>query len=270
MRHPSEAFIKSLMVMGKTDDQVRTTLIEFGLPETTDEHVEYLVGLRLDVVNKLPKGYTGARDEDRDFLKKHQIDGLVHPDATVAQCASILARPHARRDIFMGLLGRIDAEDLARHVSRKHNVDVTFTHVRAIEHYYFNVNIVSPFDWFDIFGRMPSELEATGMNACFTGGPVVAAYRLGIERQVTIKEAVSEVVQALYTTLHEIRNEPASPAKLKMLSDTMGALAKAHSVLNTSDQELAAVASELRTLKLAKSNKKPIPLALLAKTKAGT
>jgi hypothetical protein len=267
MRHPSEYFIKSLIVSGKLDKEIRELLLEFGLPELTAEYTDYMSNLRADTLLDQPGPYTGIRDEDRDFLVRHKIDGLLHPDCNVAHTTTLLALPYVRRDIFLGLLGRIDSGDLSEHISHKYNVDAQYVHVAAIAHYYFNVEIVSPDEWHAIFSRVVSDQESQLHYSCLMGGPVVASYKLGIERHVSIKDAVHEVVRALHTTLHEIKDRPASPAKLKMLSETMSALAKAHMVLNTSDQELAAVASELKTFKLSRNTKKPIPLALLSKKK---
>jgi hypothetical protein len=267
MRHPSEYFIKSLLVSSKSDEEIKSIVVEFGLPELTEEHTEYLMRLRAEVISELPQSYTGGREEDRTFLQKLNIDGLIHPDSTIAQVSSLMQLPYVRRELFLGILGRVAPDTLAEHITHKFDQTATATHINAAKHYYFNVDIVSPDEWFEIFSRVTSEQESRGYYTCLMGGPVVASYRLGIERHVTLKEAVHEVVSAVYTTLHEIKEWPASPAKMKMLSETMGALSKAHMVLNTSDQELAAVASELKSFKLSRNTTRPIPLALLAKTK---
>lgn len=265
MRHPSERFLKSLLLMNKTDDEIRELIIEYGLPPLSDEYVEYLTRLRVNTLAMMPKGYTGGREEDRKFLIENSIDGVVHPDTVVARATSLLDLPYIRRDVFLGLLGRVDPEELASHITHKFGQDISAVHINTVKHYYFDVDIVSPEDWFDIFSRIPNEIESQTQHACLVGGAVVAAYRLGMERTITIKDAVTEVVKALHTTVHEVKDWPASPAKIKLLSDAMGSLAKAHAVLNTSDQELAAVASELRTFKLSRNASKPTPLALLSK-----
>jgi hypothetical protein len=267
MRHPSEKFIKSLLVAGKNDDEIKQAVVDYGLPPLTDAHTDYLVRLRVDLIPSIPQGYTGFQDADRVFLKAEGIDGLVHPDNVSAGVLSILQMPFTRRDALLGLLGRIDADDLAEHLGNKLGVSLSAAHVHALKHYYYDIDMLSPDQWFDVFSAIPNEIESQLYHSCLVGGPIVAAYKLGLERHVTVKEAVQEVVSALYTTLHEIKDWPASPAKIKLLADTMGSLAKAHSVLNTSDQELAAVASELRTFKLARNNTKPKPFALLAGVK---
>lgn len=264
MRHPSERFITSLIIQGKNDDEIREEIANFGLPELGDMYTDYLINLRLSVVPAIPKGYTGFRDEDRAYLRSIGVDGLVHPDAGTAKVLSILEKPFVRRDALLGMLGRIQLDNLAEHLGNKLGMSLSASHLNALKHYYYDVDLLSPDQWFDVFSVIPNESESNAHHACLVGGPIVASYRLGLERHITVKEAVQEVVAALYTTLHEIKDWPASPAKVKLLSDTMGSLAKAHSVLNTSDQELAAVASELRTFKLARSTAKPKPFALLS------
>jgi hypothetical protein len=263
MRHPSERFITSLLVQSKNDDEIKEAVLSYGLPPLTEAHTDYLVRLRLDVIPKIPSGYTGFQEDDRAFLKAAGIEGLVHPDSVSISILSILQMPFTRRDALLGILGRVDVEDLAEHLGNKLGAAINASHVNALKHYYYDVDMLSPDQWFDVFGAIPNEIESQLYHSCLVGGPIVAAYKLGLDRHVTVKEAVQEVVSALYTTLYEIKDWPASPAKIKLLSDTMGSLAKAHGVLSTSDQELAAVASELRTFKLARSTTKPTPFALL-------
>ena len=267
MRHASERFIKSLLVQSKNDDEIKEALTSYGLPPLTESHTDYLIQLRLRIVPRVPSGYTGFRDEDREFLRSEGIDGLIHPDSISTGILTILQMPFTRRDALLGILGRIEADDLAEHLGNKLGSTFNASHINALKHYYYDVDMLSPDQWFDVFSAIPNEIESQLYHSCLVGGPIVAAYKLGLERHVTVKEAVQEVVAALYTTLHEIKDWPASPAKIKLLADTMGSLAKAHSVLNTSDQELAAVASELRTFKLARSSSKPKPFALLSGTK---
>jgi hypothetical protein len=95
------------------------------------------------------------------------------------------------------------------------------------------------------------------------GGATVAAYRLGREVNVSIRDAVKEAVTGLYVSLQEIRHWSASPSKVKVLSDTVSALSKAHNVISTADAELASVAHELRQFKLARNQSKPASLNAL-------
>tara|TARA_B100000214_G_scaffold279221_1_gene209009 strand:+ start:1928 stop:2755 length:828 start_codon:yes stop_codon:yes gene_type:complete len=263
MRHPSELFIKSLLTGGKGDAEINEILLEYGLPCILEAHTEYLSNLRNEVLSNIPKLFTGSNSKDRAFLKHHNIDGLWHPDDVVLAAIRLLANPFLRRDIFIGLLGRVGLLKLAVHLSQKHDKIIKEEDLSAIAHYYYNVEIVSHEEWMRLFEEMPTDAEV--FSSCIYGGSIVAAYKLGMERNVTIKEAVKEVVSGLYSQIQEVKEWPASAAKMKIYSDTMSSLARAHSIVNTSDQELAAIAGELKKFKLAKTVEKPVPLTLLTK-----
>ena len=263
MRHPSELFILSLLVDGRRDEDIGGILQEYGLPPLIEGQEVYLIHLRRQANTGRPDGFTGGRPEDREYLESLSIDGLHHPDPLIAKATNLLSQSALKKDIFLGLLGRVDLVDLARHLSNKYDLDLDDQVLRIFRHYYFNVDIVDYADWQLIL----EEVEQEGIQylSCLSGGPIVAAYKIGLDRNTTIKDAVNEVVQSLYVTLHEIKAWPANPAKIKMLSDTMSALSKAHNIVSTSDQELAAIAAELKKFKLAKNVEKPKPLAMLSK-----
>lgn len=269
MRHPSELFIKFLIVSSYDDDRIIATLDEYGLPPILEEgHKGYLDSLRLDIGTKKPAGFFvgDISDDAIKFLKDIKIYSLVHPDQTTINCLVILDNPQAKREVFLGLLGKVSDRDLAAHICHKFKLDnITDRVLQVFSHYYFNPDLLAIHEWCDLFEKMQSGNDATGYEACLVGGASVASYRIGIEQNITIREVVKEAVTALYVSLQEVKHWPASSSKIKVLSDTVSALAKAHVVINTADQELAAVAAELRQFKLAKNNNKPIPLAVLTK-----
>ena len=265
MRHPSELFIISLLVDGRSTEDVKGLLEEYGLPKLLENQDVYLAQLRMRVQDAKPKSFSGGSPEDREYLKLLSVDGLYHPDTLVTSATALNSHPAIQKEVMLALLGRVDLTDLARHIGDKYDYDIDMQTLRVYRHYYFNPDLVSYGDWALFFDETNNEDDVSLMSSCLNGGPIVAAHRIGLERNTTIKDAVNEVVQSLYVTLHEIKNWPASPAKIKMLSDTMGALARAHNVVNTSDQELAAIAAELKRFKLAKNVEKPKPLALLSK-----
>jgi hypothetical protein len=267
MRHPSELFIKFLIVSKYDDDKIKDQLSEYGLPPLLDEHHDgYLFKLRSEIVITTPHNFMigDISDESVKFLKDIKIYGLVHPDTVVNSCLPILDNPQAKQEVFLGLLGKIPDEHLATHIARKFELDMVSARViQVFSHYYFNPNILSIDDWCKLFESMQVGNDAKGYEACLVGGASVASYRIGIEQNITIKEVVKEAVTALYVSLQEIKHWPASSSKIKVLSDTVSALAKAHVVINTADQELAAVAAELKQFKLARNSSKPISLISL-------
>jgi hypothetical protein len=269
MRHPSELFIKHLILLKYDEDKIKELLDEHGLPPLLEEgHAGYIDTLTLDINSKMPAGFFigDLSDSSLKFLKDIKVYGLVHPDQTTLNCLAILDNPQARREMYLGLLGKISETELSAHMSRKFKLDcVSDRVVQVFSHYYFNCDLLAIHEWCELFEKMQSGNDATGYEACLVGGASVASYRIGIEQNITIREVVKEAVTALYVSLQEIKHWPASSSKIKVLSDTVSALAKAHVVINTADQELAAVAAELRQFKLAKNNNKPIPLAVLTK-----
>ena len=141
-------------------------------------------------------------------------------------------------------------------------MDISTETVKAFKHYYFDVDRMSIDDWSPLLESMPGS-DPSYYASALDGGATVAAYRLGRELNVSIRDAVKEAVTGLYVSLHEIRHWSASPSKVKVLSDTVSALSKAHNVISTADAELASVAHELRQFKLARNNTKPAALNAL-------
>lgn len=261
MRHPSELLITTLLVDNKSDEQIRAAVIEFGLPPILEEQTAYLADMRASVRARRPAGFTGQRDVDRKFLRELHIERLYRPDAITLTAMRLLSMPALRHDLLMALAGRVDTRDICAHLSARHNVDMNADVLRTIRHYFFNVDYVGPHDW----ARYMDEEDpaAADIIACAHGGPLAAAYRVGIERNAQIKDAVHDIVTAISASVQEMRHWETSTAKVRALGDAMSALARAHAVVNTSDQELAAVAAELRQFKLARSMERPKPLALL-------
>lgn len=260
MRHPSELFIKSLIVRGKNPSQIGDLLEEYGLPalplEGGDEYIKELAAS----LGTSPAPITDPASNE--YLRDHQVYFLVHPDTVVSSCVRLLENNAVKRDVYVSLMGKVTADDLATHLQTTHDLDVSSETIRAFKHYYFDVDRMGVDDWQLVIESMPGN-DASYYESALNGGATVAAYRLGRELNISIREAVKEAVTGLYVSLHEIRHWPASPSKVKVLSDTVGALAKAHNVISTADAELASVAHELRQFKLARNDTKPAALNAL-------
>ena len=260
MRHPSELFIKSLLVRGKRDDEIIDTLAQFGLPTIPAEKQSAYLDNLTDSLRTTP---SDLFDKDGvSYLKEHRIHYLIHPDSVVSACTRLLDNNAVKRDVYVSLLGRVSAEDLSVHLLDAYGLDVSEETIKSFKHYYFDVDRMSIDDWAGILDSLPGG-DSSYYASAMDGGATVAAYRLGRELNVSIRDAVKEAVTGLYVSLHEIRHWSASPSKVKVLSDTVSALAKAHNVISTADAELASVAHELRQFKLARNNTKPASLNAL-------
>lgn len=260
MRHPSELFIKSLLARGKSDDDIVSLLKEYGLPVIPEDRVDEYLDQLSDVIGQIP---ADLFDESASsWLKDNKIYYLVHPDSVVAACTRLLDNNAIKRDVYVSILGRVSAEDLSLHLFDAYGMDISTETVKAFKHYYFDVDRMSIDDWSPLLESMPGS-DPSYYASALDGGATVAAYRLGRELNVSIRDAVKEAVTGLYVSLHEIRHWSASPSKVKVLSDTVSALSKAHNVISTADAELASVAHELRQFKLARNNTKPAALNAL-------
>jgi hypothetical protein len=261
-RHPSELFIRTLVMQGKARGAIDNILAEFGLPGLPEEFADEYVNRVSRGLN--PKPTAPLLDPVNEvYLREHNVYYLVHPDKTVSACLRILSSGAAKRDVYVSLLGRVPPDAISAHLLELYDIDVTPETVRAFKHYYFDVDNMSHADWEHVLPFVPSG-DAAYYESVLNGGATVAAYRLGKDMNVSIRDAMREAVTGLFVGLQEIRHWSASPAKVKVLSDTVTALAKAHSVISTADAELANVADELRQFKLARNDKKPASLELLS------
>lgn len=264
IKHPSHLFITYLVFLGKSLREVIDTLAEYGLPAIPEEHQTGMYAhVQSTLSNKKLSDFTPGKELDA-VLSEHKISYLVHPDKILTTCTKLLDNRSCKNDLYMSLIGRISADVIVEHINKTYDMDVTEATVKAFKHYYFDVDSMSHADWVHILPVITGGDEASLMS-CLVGGATTAAYRLGMEQNVTIREAVQEAVTAIYATLREVRSWPATPQKVKVLADAVASLSKAHSVINTADQELASVAKELRQFKLDKSAERTISLKALTK-----
>ena len=266
MNHPSILFIKSLAMLGKTATEINELLKEFGLPDVPEEHINFLEDIVTSFEGKTRADFDVLDPKFDKLAKEENVYFLIHPDEVVATCTRLLNNPAVKRDLYVSLIGRLDPSDISDHINEVYELDITETTVKVFSNYYFNVNLLGHEDWNIILPQLPCA-EASYYKSSLDGGATVAAYKLGRDENVSIREAVQAAVTGLYASLQEMRSWSASPAKVKVLSDAISALAKAHNVINTADQELASVAQELRQFKLEKQKNKTISLKALSKGK---
>jgi hypothetical protein len=258
--HPSELFIKSLVFRGKSPSEVTDILSEYGLPGIPEEFKhDYISNIQEGLSKKTIVDFLLDSSDYKEFIQEHKIYYLLHPDSIVSACTSLLDNHSIKSDLYISLMGRLDEEDVVNFINKTYKVDATVRVLQVFKHYYFDVDLLNTSDWAYVLPEIHGA-DTQSLNATLVGGASAAAYRLGLDMHITIREAVQEAVTAIYATLREIRVWPASPQKVKALSDAVSSLSKAHSVINTADQELASVAKELKQFKLEKSASKTVSL----------
>ena len=266
MKHPSHLFIKSLVLRGKPPQEIIDTIHEMGLPRMEDAALmEYVVDITKKYKGRLVSDFVQGSDELKEMLTSERVFFLFHPNEITAACARILDHGSARRDAYISLIGRMTPQAIADHLNKSYDLDISSRVVTIFMTYYFDCGGFSYEDWAQLLPHLPGGDEIYYKSA-LDGGAAVVAYKLGLEQNVAVKDAIRLAVEGLYASLLEIKGWPASPSKIKILSDTVSALAKAHAVVNSADQELATVATELRQFKLdRKQRPNTIPLKVLTK-----
>lgn len=264
MKHPSHFYIKFLILQGCDKDQVNTYLKDMGLPPLHKVALDDFTKFRQDLLRKAPEDFNMYDDTHAPsvrFCKQEQIHGLVSQTEEVRGCLKILESGQAKRDVTLALIGRLPTKEVVE-VCAQHGIDVTAKVLEALQHYYLNVPLLTIAEWATLIPTFAAK-DTQQMMSTLEGGPSVAAYKLGLAKNATIKDTIQIAVDSIQATIMEIRHWPASMDKVKMLSDMVTALAKAHDVMNTSEQELASVAKELRGFKMARAATKPVPLKIL-------
>lgn len=266
MKHPSQYFIRWLVVQGHAFEATNEQLKTNGLPEMPPRMEESFYALTDTIWGQLPKDLNLNDPKHKpsvDFLREQEIYNLAHPDKYSIFALRILECGPAKRDIILALLGRLKKSEIVIIANEVHELDINEKTVNAFAHYYFNVKLLTLTEWSQLMPSFAFQDTDQYLSALH-GGPVVAAYRLNKAKNVSIRDTMQTAVEALYATLSEIRNWPATVDKVKILAETVGALSKAHMVMNTSDQELATVAKELKQFKISRNANKPISLQLLS------
>lgn len=266
MKHPSHYFIKWLIVQGHTFEPANAIMKDHGLPEMPDRLEDSFYKFTDEVWADLPADFTYVdpmHKPSSDFLKRQDIYNLAFPTKHTIAALRVLEYGPAKRDIVIALLGRIKKQEIISIANDVHGLDIDEKVIDALAHYYYNVKILTLSEWAQLMPSFAAQ-ETDQYLSALNGGPVVAAYRLNRAKNVTIRETMQTAVDALFATLSEIRNWPATTDKVKILAETVGALAKAHTVMNTSDQELATIAKELKQFKLARNATKPVSLQVLS------
>jgi hypothetical protein len=266
MKHPSHLFLKSLVLRGKTPKEIIDIVGIMDLPGMEESELsEYVVGLTRQYKGKLISDFQAGSVELEQMLRDEKVYFLIHPNETTAACARILDHGAARRDTYLSLIGRMTPQQIADHLNRAYELDVTSRVVTVFTNYYFDCSRMSYAEWGKILPYLSGGDEVYYKGA-LDGGAAVVAYKLGLEQNITVRDAVKLAVEGLYASLLEIKAWPATPSKVKILSDAVSALAKAHAVVNSADQELATVATELRQFKLdRKQRPNTVPLKVLTK-----
>lgn len=220
MRHPSENFIKFLMLQptaeAKDDKWVIASVAAFSFPRPMPAYVE---DLRKYLKPLIPHSFQPTNRYHREsvyFLRQQGIYSLFNPDAAVRESGLILTDLRARPLVETLLLGRVPSRDVAKKVNAKLQAHYTTAAIEAYRNYYWNVPLLRAEDWALVLAS-ENEQKSRAL-AILQTGPALALHMAGFEQQIESKTMLKDMQVATYFDFKEWQAQPRSEARTKSMS----------------------------------------------------
>jgi hypothetical protein len=240
MRHPSERFIKFLMMPPNPsahDNQwVSNSLMALGYPPPPDD---YLDALRSGFNGRLPVNFQPQNRYHREsvrFLREEGIYSLQFPDKSVRDAYLIAIDLKARPLVENLLLGRMDPKSVAKKVNARLGTFHTGDAIEAYGHYYWDVSIMKVDDWSKLFENLDSQRNNT--LAIVQAGPAMALHKLGFQQQIESKVVLKEMLDGLYFDFKEWQTKPLSSDRTRAMTNIAKAATGVVESLSQADSAL--------------------------------
>lgn len=200
MRHPSENFIKFLMLQGrpesKDDIWVIATVASFNFPRPTPA---YIVELRKNLTPQIPTKFRPTDRYHREsvrFLRAQGIYSLFHSDGATRQAGLLITDLRVRPVVENLLLGRLAAREVAKKINARFLEHYTTAAIEAYRHYYWNVALLRVEDWAVVLAG-ENELKSKAL-AILQVGPAMALHMSGFEQNIESKTILKDMQAATY------------------------------------------------------------------------
>jgi hypothetical protein len=153
-RSPSEFFIKFLLSQQEHDTNAVLRMLEdFGLYGISTQYIK-----RLTVqMEPFPTPWDPAQreGETREYLRKHKVLDLWHPNAHVKEAYEILSTPQLRADVEQLLLSPLRIEEVVARLNKHHEISMTIAGVQAFGHYFWNKPLLPMHEWVELMEERP-------------------------------------------------------------------------------------------------------------------
>ncbi len=220
IRHPSELFIKYLMVrpdQGSTNDQWVSHYIEqLGFPAPD---FNYMAWLRHGVMSALPPDFQPANRfhlGTTRFLKDQKIYGLFNPDKTCLETFQILTNMKARPIIEDMLLGRLEPKEVAKKVNARLSAFFTSEVIECYARYFWDCTLLKVDDWAVMLKSVDYRREHT--LAILNVGPAMALHKHGFQQAIDSKTILQEMQETLYFDFRDWKAQPRSEERTMALT----------------------------------------------------
>lgn len=220
LRHPSENFIKYLMVCGhpqsNNDNWIIMSLESLGFPRP---EASYLVALRSDLLSSIPDDFQTNNQYNRKsikFMKSQGIHDLFFPNKASKEAQLIVTNLRIRPLVENLLLGRMDSKEIAKKINAKFASFLTAEIVEAYKHYYWQVSLLTVEDWSKLLEEY--EIQRQNTLAIVQVGPSMALHKLGFQQSIDSKTILKNMQETLYFDFQEWKSKPHGLERTKAMS----------------------------------------------------
>lgn len=264
MRHPSEYFIKFLMLQpvpeAQYDDWIQKQVMLLDLPRPD---VPFLAALRSSIYP--PIGFEPSNRlhlPSVKYLKDQKVYGLFHPDKPVLEANTILTDLRCRPAVEKLLLAAEPFKVIAKQINGKFGTTFTGDGVESYSHYYWNTKLLRPEDWGILLeGRV---IERETVLSILKAGPEHAYRKAGFQVALESKSALQKMSDGLLEAFEDTLALPYSINKVKALVGLSAAMAKLDMQLSQGQTDLKKTMSLFEKMKIDKAKVEATPIRELA------
>ena len=185
MRHPYERWLKfQLQFSDFSREEIIELSANYGFVEPK---VEELLLLKRQLRATKPKARKGSRKYLK-WIRDEQLWGMYsrHPDVAAAQ-RHILQKSHTRQVVEYLLVANTPCSEISVWVEQQLGTPLKASVIQAYTHYYWDVDTLSPSQWFEYFKAIPSGFK---MQDCYQiRSPEYALWKLGHRVKLNRTEA---------------------------------------------------------------------------------
>lgn len=240
IRHPSENFIKSLMVSSHVNagdsNWVASVIEQMGWPRPA---VDYLTWLRNDLNSRIPTGFcTDNRYHQPSirFLRKEGIHGLFFSEKAEVEASNLIVNLRARPMIEQLLLGRVTDTEIAKKVNSRLSSHISAAAVERYHHYYWKVELLRVEDWALLYENN-NEAKENALAIAHVG-PSLAFHKLGFQQNIDSKSMLRIMQEGLFFDFMQWKAQPLSPERTKALTANARTAVMVDEQLASSDSAL--------------------------------
>lgn len=251
MAHPSEYYIKYLIITGHTGEaglaHINQTLDNYKCPRLKAEELAPLqekIRPPSDLLlsNKKHKG-------TQEYMKEQGLDALWDPDEEVKRMLELCNQPMVLQDIQLLILGDVPMDAIAEKTSVKFAIEPQLT-VRSLElycHFFWNRTRVGYDEWENYLWKMRGRDHYLAALYCSRDQ---ALWRCGYNPKIEGKSSLRDAHRNIHFRLEATRHMPDSKETAEIITKYTKELASIHNVLYSEGAALEEVIREFRAIKM--------------------